>query len=552
MTTTTSPQDVLAAADQALGVLSGLPSRAVAGASREEWCAALAVLQQVVDVATAVQDEAIVAVAALEPQWAEDGTLVEVREPFGHVALDAPSIVSGVLNVSAVHAERRVRDAVRRAADGAEGSASCTGLGGLHAAMREGRLDGYPAQVVAYELEEVPAPVAETVVASLQEWFEVEDGSHLRRRARRLLARISPDLLRQRAVRAREASGLRRWVDEPGVDTWLGTFPSEEACTAWAAIDALAQQYVADGVCSRIDRARAKALTDLVTSNATIDVQVVLTTPVEGGSVPASAAGAGINGFAVTAADPSENAAVGVAGRAATDLVQVDTGRAGEPLLVERGWLERAVAATAITGRDRVGRPRILACDTGTGAPVDPDGDLTTSAYRPSPRLATFVRARDRHCRFPGCAVAARYCDLDHVRPYPAGPTSSLNLVCLCRRHHRIKQRPGWRVTLHPDATMTWTDPTGRTRTTHPPDQLHPIALPDAGTDPPPPEPGNPSLVLPDGPHSALEHHLEHHPETVWTCRVHLTRPRVRMTLDTLPTRRPRRRPSSAPEAPPF
>lgn len=124
MAITSSPHDALAAADHALGALSGLPSRTVADASREEWCAALAVLQQVVDVATAVQDGTIVAMAALEPQWAEDGTLVEVREPFGHVALDAPSIVSGVLNVSAVHAERRVRDAVRRAADGPEGSAS--------------------------------------------------------------------------------------------------------------------------------------------------------------------------------------------------------------------------------------------------------------------------------------------------------------------------------------------------------------------------------------------------------------------------------------------
>ncbi|MGG5257203.1 HNH endonuclease signature motif containing protein [Phycicoccus avicenniae] len=366
------------------------------------------------------------------------------------------------------------------------------------------------------------------MVASLQEWFDVEDSSHLRRRTRRLLARISPDLLRQRAVRAREASGLRRWVDEPGVDTWLGTFPSEEACTAWAAIDALAQQYLADGVCPRIDRARAKALTDLVTSNATIDVQVVLTTPAGTPDSPPT---------------PSTGAP--------TDLVEVRGPAAGDPLLVERGWLERAVAATAVTGHDRLGRPWILACDTDTGAPLDPDGDLTTSAYRPSAKLAAFVRARDRHCRFPGCTVAARYCDLDHVRPFPAGPTSAANLACLCRRHHRIKQRPGWRAVLHPDATMTWTDPTGRTRTSHPPDQLHPIALPDTGTDPPPPEPGNPSLVLPDGPHSALEHHLEHaDPTTAWSCRVHITRPRVPMTLTALP--RHARRHARVTGTPPF
>ena len=37
----------------------------------------------------------------------------------------------------------------------------------------------------------------------------------------------------------RQQCGLRRWAEEPGVDRWEGTFPSEEAAQAWAAIDAL-------------------------------------------------------------------------------------------------------------------------------------------------------------------------------------------------------------------------------------------------------------------------------------------------------------------------
>ena len=94
------------------------------------------------------------------------------------------------------------------------------------------------------ELEVAPPEVRDAVIAALDPWFDVEDGPHLRRRYPRALARISPDLLRQRAEKARANSGLRRWVDQPGVDTWEGTFPSEEAAQAWAAIDALAQQYV--------------------------------------------------------------------------------------------------------------------------------------------------------------------------------------------------------------------------------------------------------------------------------------------------------------------
>ena len=66
----------------------------------------------------AVQDAAIARLAAIEPEWLEDGTVVECHRGLGHVALDAPAIVSGVLATSAVHAQRRVRTAARLAADG--------------------------------------------------------------------------------------------------------------------------------------------------------------------------------------------------------------------------------------------------------------------------------------------------------------------------------------------------------------------------------------------------------------------------------------------------
>jgi hypothetical protein len=68
------------------------------------------------------------------------------------------------------------------------------------------------------------------------------------------------------------------------------------------------------------------------------------------------------------------------------------------------------------------------------------------------------------------------------------------NLVCLCRRHHRIKQRPGWHTTLSPDGTMTWTDPTATVRTTTAVDALHPTVLPDTTT------PGSPQHSTGDGP----------------------------------------------------
>ncbi|MBM6405574.1 hypothetical protein JQN72_15115 [Phycicoccus sp. CSK15P-2] len=496
MGATVGPAEVSAAAEAARAALDGALTPGETCGSVAQWSDAVAGLQAVVDVATAAQDAAIARLAAIEPEVLETGEVVETHRALGHLALDAPAVVSGALCVTAAAAETRVRNAVRLAADGPEGTDSHTGLRGLHDAMAAGGVDAYRASVVAYELEETPPDVASTVVAALAAWFGREDAPRLRRRARRMLARISPDLVRKRAERARSESRLERWASEPGVDTWHGTFPSEEACRAWAAVDALAQRYVADGVCAHVDRARAKALTDLVEGSATVDVSVVLTTPagytsepepepeqeqeqervrvlgaerlVEPGRVPEPSGPP-----AVSAGRSARSAARAVAG---DDLVEVNVSRSRGPVLVERSWLRTTVEAAGRTGQ------RVAECDPGTGALADPAGVLGTDAYRPGPRLTELVRARDGRCRFPGCHVAARFCDVDHVRPWPTGATCADNLACLCRRHHRVKQRLGWVATLHPDATMTWVDPTGRERTTLPVDHLAGIVLPGVGS----------------------------------------------------------------------
>ena len=215
--------------------------------------------------------------------------------------------------------------------------------------MREGRLDGYRAGVVAHELTEAPAEVAETVVAALDGHLRRETAPALRRRCRRLLARISPDLLRQRTERARSECGLRRWVSEPGVDAWWGTFPSEDAAAAWAAIDELARRYVADGVCTGIDRARAKALTDLVAAHSTVTVAVTLTVPAGSAAAPTTTAAAPVGRaddlVEVRGLRPAESSFVG----RGDDLVEVRGLRPAESSLVSRAWLEGHLASAAVT-----------------------------------------------------------------------------------------------------------------------------------------------------------------------------------------------------------
>ena len=81
--------------------------------------------------------------------------------------------------------------------------------------------------------------------------------------------------------------------------------------------------------------------------------------------------------------------------------------------------------------------------------------------YTPSRTLRHLIRARTDTCSAPGCGAQAAHCDLDHVVPYPDGPTCQCNLHPACRRHHRCKQAPGWHVQETQPGVMRWTTPAG-------------------------------------------------------------------------------------------
>ncbi|MGH8859944.1 MAG: HNH endonuclease signature motif containing protein [Jatrophihabitantaceae bacterium] len=72
--------------------------------------------------------------------------------------------------------------------------------------------------------------------------------------------------------------------------------------------------------------------------------------------------------------------------------------------------------------------------------------------------------ARDRTCRGIGCHRQARRCELDHVQDWQTGgATSAANLIPSCGRDHHLKHDAGWNVHRHPDGTISWTSPHGRT-----------------------------------------------------------------------------------------
>jgi hypothetical protein len=88
--------------------------------------------------------------------------------------------------------------------------------------------------------------------------------------------------------------------------------------------------------------------------------------------------------------------------------------------------------------------------------------------YTPGRKLKDLVRARTATCSAPGCGAQAINCDLDHSIPYPFGITCECDLGPACRRHHRCKQAPGWRLEQPEPGLMKWTGPSGRTYTTTP------------------------------------------------------------------------------------
>jgi hypothetical protein len=68
-----------------------------------------------------------------------------------------------------------------------------------------------------------------------------------------------------------------------------------------------------------------------------------------------------------------------------------------------------------------------------------------TRAISPSQRRA--LRARDKHCRFPGCDRPVSWTSPHHIEFWSrGGPTNMPNLVSLCYFHHRCVHEGEWQV----------------------------------------------------------------------------------------------------------
>jgi Domain of unknown function (DUF222) len=101
---------------------------------------------------------------------------------------------------------------------------------------------------------------------------------------------------------------------------------------------------------------------------------------------------------------------------------------------------------------------------------TDPcDHRLLTAAHNPGKELRHLTDLRYGACSGPVCRRPARQSDWEHNKPWEEhGATCLCNGNPKCRFEHRLKQDARWRVTQHPDGTIDWTGPTGRTATKEP------------------------------------------------------------------------------------
>jgi hypothetical protein len=354
----------------------------------------------------------------------------------------------------------------------------------VHAALTAGRIDYRTARVLAEETVPVSHEhLAAVVAGALGRAAAGGTAAQVRAFTRRAALRLDPVTATRREAAAVAGRRVERGRAFDGVAEITALLPIADADALWATVDAAARALpatLADGSADQrsLDDKRADVLVALITRPDTVppppvryaDVVIpisALTGTAPGDPAPEAAGGGGGSGAIDDGGEPAEVAGWGpVTTATALPMVEASCWRA---VVVDAADRVLVRSHPEPRGGDPAGRVAGLLRAARAALAGDPER-LETPAYRPSRALVDHVEAVHRRCRFPGCRRRARACDKDHVLPWLAGGlTCACNLIPLCRRHHRAKHAPGWRVRLNRDRSVTWTTPTGHRWTDPPP-----------------------------------------------------------------------------------
>ncbi|GAA1224103.1 HNH endonuclease signature motif containing protein [Prauserella halophila] len=336
-----------------------------------------------------------------------------------------------VLRVSTREVERRVED----------GRSVVRRMPQLLAAMRSGAVESYGARRVLAVVDPLDDDTARQVDGLLAE--KLTDApetawqpGNLAQRVRRLVEKTDPDGQTERARQARAERKLELTPGEHAMSSLEVSLPAERAGACYSRVDAMARSLRHGGDVRTLDQLRADVAADLLlgrdpgVSPPEAAAMVYLHVPVDA-ALSLSNNGCELDGY---------------------------------------GPIPAPIAREIMTNERSIWRA--VLCDPGTGEPVD----LGRTRRRPSAVIRELVRVRDRECVMPWCHRPARHCDHDHEHPWTTsdgdgsggGATSVANGGPRCRRHHRLKDRPGWNARYDPTRGVTRvTTPHGATYTAH-------------------------------------------------------------------------------------
>jgi uncharacterized protein DUF222 len=252
--------------------------------------------------------------------------------------------------------------------------------------------------------------------------------------------------------------------------TWLGLSEAPGSAAGYGPLDASDARLLGTALAERADTKWCITLTDAegrpvahgcASPRSRKDQRSKTRAGPDQGSSAGAAPGWGGTTQAASGGDGTTRAEPGGAGAARAGAARAGAARTG----TARTGTPGAGAARAGPGWDGIAWNFALA-----PLPADPCSHLReTAAYRPSPGLRHVLEIRHATCTYIGCRRPAERCDQDHTVPYDrGGRTCACNLGPGCRRHHKAKQTPGWRLEQSQPGYLTWTTPNGRSYTTGP------------------------------------------------------------------------------------
>ncbi|WP_329519677.1 HNH endonuclease signature motif containing protein [Spirillospora sp. NBC_01491] len=363
-----------------------------------------------------------------------------------------------------------------------------TDLPGTRRALETGRIDLSKARVICDLTDRMPDGVAGRVEQAVLDGASDQTTGQLRRKVNRIVERLAPAAVEDRRASTVKNRRLEVWETPSGTSNLaLLDLAATDAHAIYNKISAAAHGLKGDGDSRPLNQIRADLAKELLHGAPLPDaVRTLLAQagqPADGGETcDAPTRRMPSNHRSEGAAQPDLGAPAAPAGVPA--LVGDGDGLRGEAGVIEAlaALIDGRLTAVAERAR-RAGRLDALplhtarALDEMTGRIAELRDAVCPGSgpdrhghpgHRPPAAVRREVEARHATCVFPTCNNPSGRCDLDHTVPWRPGVTCACNLALLCRRHHRTKQTPGWRLTQPWPGLLVWLTPSGRWHITLP------------------------------------------------------------------------------------